>query len=161
MTNPAPSKQRGAALVVGLMMLLALTLIGVTNMGMNSMELRMAGNAQNQTHAFQAAEAGLEVGVGATDANDITTDPQTFPQLDLDMGTPDPNDDSLAVIDSRFIGLIPGRGSGFTTGVACPGSSPERTRCAHFEVRSVGQQAQSNASSTQLQGFYVLAPQAQ
>ena len=65
-------QQRGAALVVGLLMLVALTLIGVTTMGMSSMELRMAGNAQNKSNAFQAAEAGLEVGLGLTDAENIT-----------------------------------------------------------------------------------------
>ncbi|MDH3451795.1 MAG: PilX N-terminal domain-containing pilus assembly protein [Gammaproteobacteria bacterium] len=153
MNNPVLPRQHGAALVVGLMMLLALTLIGVTTMGMNTMELRMANNAQNKSNAFQASEAGLEVGVGLTDANDITTDPQVIPPPVLMNAT--------AVVDSRFVGLIPGRGSGFTAGVACPGSSPERTRCAHFEVRSIGQHLQSNASSMQLQGFYVLAPQAQ
>ncbi len=153
MNNAAFTRQRGAALIVGLMMLLALTLIGVTTMGMNTMELRMANNAQNQTNAFQAAEAGLEVGVGLTDSNDITTNPQII--------TPPLLANATVLVDSRFVGLIPGRGSGFTSGISCPGSSPERTRCAHFEVRSIGQHLASNASSTQLQGFYVLAPQAQ
>jgi len=149
--NNTLSKQRGAALIVGLMMLLALTLIGITTMGMNTMELRMASNAQNKSNAFQAAEAGLEVGVGLTNANDITTNPQVIAAPVLV--------NAAATVNSVFVGLIPGRGSGFTGGVACPGSSPERTRCAHFQVTSVGQHLQSNANSRQLQGFYVLAPQ--
>lgn len=153
MNNTTFRRQRGAALVVGLMMLLALTLIGVTTMGMNTMELRMANNAQNKANAFQAAEAGIEVGVGLTNSNDITTDPQVI--------APPVLSNASVLVDSRFVGLIPGRGSGFTAGVACPGSSPERARCAHFEVRSVGQHLASNASSLQLQGFYVLAPAAQ
>ena len=153
MKTIARSRQRGAALIVGLMMLLALTLIGVTTMGMNTMELRMANNAQNRSNAFQAAEAGLEVGVGQTNANDVTTDPQVIvPPVLLN---------ATATVEARFVGLIAGRGSGFTTGVSCPGSSPERTRCAHFEVNSVGQHLASNASSQQIQGFYVLVPQAQ
>lgn len=143
-------QQRGAALVVGLMMLVALTLIGVTTMGMSSMELRMASNAQNKSNAFQAAEAGLEVGVGTTNAENITSAQAiTSPTLV----------NAMATVNSSFVGLLPGRGSGFTAGVSCPGSSPERTRCAHFQVTSVGQHLQSNASSTQVQGFYVLAPQ--
>jgi len=143
-------QQRGAALVVGLLMLVALTLIGVTTMGMNTMELRMANNAQNKSNAFQAAEAGIEIGLNDTDAENITT-AQTI--------TPPTLVNATAAIDSTFVGLIPGRGNGFTTGVACPGSSPERTRCAHFQITSVGQHLQSNATSTQVQGFYVLAPQ--
>ena len=143
-------RQRGAALVVGLLMLVALTLIGITTMGMNSMELRMASNAQNKSNAFQAAEAGIEVGLSDTDAETITTAQAiTAPTLV----------NATATVNSTFVGLIPGRGSGFTSGVACPGSSPERTRCAHFQITSVGQHLQSNASSTQVQGFYVLAPQ--
>jgi len=145
-------QQRGAALIVGLMMLVALTLIGVTTMGMSSMELRMASNAQNKSNAFQAAEAGLEVGLGSTDAENITSaQALTSPTLV----------NATATVNSSFVGLIPGRGNGFTAGVSCPGSSPERTRCAHFQVTSVGQHLQSNASSTQVQGFYVLAPQRQ
>ncbi|MDH3712631.1 MAG: PilX N-terminal domain-containing pilus assembly protein [Gammaproteobacteria bacterium] len=153
MNNKTFSQQRGAALIVGLMMLLALTLIGITTMGMNTMELRMASNAQNKSNAFQAAEAGLEVGVGLTNANDVTTNPQVI--------TPPTLVNAQATVESVFVGLIPGRGSGFTAGVACPGSSPERTRCAHFQVTSVGQHLQSNANSLQLQGFYVLAPRGQ
>jgi len=143
-------RQRGAALVVGLMMMVALTLIGVTTMGMNTMELRMASNAQNKSNAFQAAEAGIAVGVQQTNAENITSAQSiTAPTLV----------NATATVNSTFVGLMPGRGSGFTTGVACPGSSPERTRCAHFQVTSVGQHLQSNASSTQVQGFYVLVPQ--
>jgi len=145
-------QQRGAALVVGLMMLVALTLIGVTTMGMNTMELRMASNAQNKSNAFQAAEAGLEVGLSLTDAENINAAQPIAPPMLVN---------ATATINSTFVGLIPGRGNGFTSGVACPGSSPERTRCAHFQITSVGQHLQSNASSTQVQGFYVLAPQTQ
>ena len=91
--------------------------------------------------------------MGLTNSNDVNTDPQVIPPPVLN--------NASVLINSRFVGLIAGRGSGFTAGVACPGSSPERTRFAHFEVQSVGQHLQSNASSTQLQGFYVLAPQPQ
>ena len=145
-------QQRGAALVVGLLMLVALTLIGVTTMGMSSMELRMASNAQNKSNAFQAAEAGLEIGLGLTDAENITAAQPIVPPTLVN---------ATATVNASFVGLIPGRGNGFTSGVSCPGSSPERTRCAHFQVTSVGQHLQSNARSMQLQGFYVLAPQAQ
>ena len=142
-------RQHGAALVVGLLMLVALTLIGITTMGMNTMELRMASNAQNKSNAFQAAEAGLEVGLTLTDAENITTAQPIAPPALVN---------ATATVNSTFVGLIAGRGNGFTSGVACPGSSPERTRCAHFQITSVGQHLQSNASSTQVQGFYVLAP---
>jgi type IV pilus assembly protein PilX len=56
----AVARQDGAALVVGLILLLVLTLLAITGMSVATLELRMAGNEQYQERAFQAAEAGLE-----------------------------------------------------------------------------------------------------
>src|SRR3954468_16325720 len=55
-----PAKQRGAALIVGLMMLVVVTLLAVTAVSTSSTELVMAGNEQFRDRAFQAAEAGVE-----------------------------------------------------------------------------------------------------
>lgn len=51
--------QRGAALIVGLIFLVILTLLGVTAMQSSTLEERMAGNARDRNLAFQAAEAAL------------------------------------------------------------------------------------------------------
>src|SRR6476620_7809413 len=53
-------KQRGAARIVGLMMLVVVTLLAVTAVSTSSTELVMAGNEQFRDRAFQAAEAGVE-----------------------------------------------------------------------------------------------------
>ena len=53
-------RQRGAALIVGLMMLVIVTLLAVTAVSTSSTELIMAGNEQFRERAFQAAEAGVE-----------------------------------------------------------------------------------------------------
>jgi type IV pilus assembly protein PilX len=53
------SRQRGAALVIALLMLLVMTVLGVAAMGVTRMEERMAGNARDLDVAFQSAEAGL------------------------------------------------------------------------------------------------------
>lgn len=52
-------KQSGSVLVVSLLMLLVLTIIGVTAMQTNILEERMAGNSRDQSLALQAAEAAL------------------------------------------------------------------------------------------------------
>src|SRR5687768_482561 len=59
--------QRGAALVVGLLLLLVLTLLAISGVNTASMELTMAGNMQYQQNAFQAAETGISqaLAVGA------------------------------------------------------------------------------------------------
>ena len=58
------SRQRGAALVVSLVILIALTLLGVTTMKGSSTELIMANNLMESALAFQAAEVGLNTAEG-------------------------------------------------------------------------------------------------
>lgn len=55
----APRWQRGSALLFSLLILLAMTIIGVAAMQAVSLEERMAGNMRDQSLAFQAAEAAL------------------------------------------------------------------------------------------------------
>ncbi len=52
--------QRGAVLIVSLLILIVLTLIGVTAMGTSGLEEKMAGNNRDLNLAFQAAEAALK-----------------------------------------------------------------------------------------------------
>jgi type IV pilus assembly protein PilX len=54
------NRQTGVVLVISLIMLLLLALIGVTGMQVTSLEEKMAGNAQDQNVAFQAAESTLK-----------------------------------------------------------------------------------------------------
>lgn len=54
--------QRGAILIVSLLLLLVLSLIGVTAVQTTALEEKMAGNMRNQNLAFQAAEAALRAG---------------------------------------------------------------------------------------------------
>ncbi|HET8692290.1 MAG TPA: PilX N-terminal domain-containing pilus assembly protein, partial [Steroidobacteraceae bacterium] len=56
----APRRQQGAALVIGLVLLLVLTILAVSGVFTSTMELRMVGNTQNQERAFQAAEVAIE-----------------------------------------------------------------------------------------------------
>jgi len=54
-----PRHERGAILVSALLMLLVLTVIGVSVMQITRMQERMAGNTRDLNLAFQGAEAGL------------------------------------------------------------------------------------------------------
>lgn len=55
-------RQRGAALIVGLIMLLLLTLIGVAGLRDTLLQEKMAGNMRDREMALQAAEAALRAG---------------------------------------------------------------------------------------------------
>lgn len=68
--------QQGAVLIVSLLILLMMTVIGVTAMQTNFMEEKMAGNFRDVNLAFQAAEAALR------DAeDDISSTPPRFTGL--------------------------------------------------------------------------------
>ena len=57
------SRQRGAALVVALVLLMILTVLGISGMTTATLQLTMAGNAQFHQQAFQAAETGLAIAI--------------------------------------------------------------------------------------------------
>ena len=52
-------RQSGVVLVISLVMLLLLTLIGITGMNSTTLEEKMAGNMRDRNIAFQAAESTL------------------------------------------------------------------------------------------------------
>ena len=57
-------KQDGAALVVGLILLVVITVLAISGMSTATTELAMARNDQINENAFQAAEQGLAIALG-------------------------------------------------------------------------------------------------
>lgn len=70
------TSQRGVSLVIALVMLLVLTLIGVSSMNTAIVELKMAGSMQQQGFALNRADEALRV--GEEDVLAIVTDPIAF-----------------------------------------------------------------------------------
>lgn len=65
MTRPMTRQshaQRGAVLVVSMLMLLVLTLVGITAMQLSTQQEKMSGNSRDMDIALQAAEAALRFG---------------------------------------------------------------------------------------------------
>ncbi len=58
--GPIKQKQQGVVLVISLIMLLVMTLIGITGMNTTILEEKMAGNFRDKGIAFQAAESALK-----------------------------------------------------------------------------------------------------
>ena len=136
--NPPPSArvQRGATLIVGLVLLLVLTVVGVSGMNTATMEINMAANTQFQQDAFQMTEDGLDTVIAR---RDYTTDgPRT---LDWIGDTPF---DRRAVTEYRI-----------NTGVPDAAFSAGEVEAFHFDVRSVGR-GPRNAQSEHVQSFYVI-----
>ncbi|MFW2371883.1 MAG: pilus assembly PilX family protein [Gammaproteobacteria bacterium] len=66
----AIKNQTGAALVVGMIVLLVMTLLGVSTMSTMTTELKMANNAQTHNTAFQIAASGLNAALDVTSTVD-------------------------------------------------------------------------------------------
>lgn len=56
--STAHTKQKGAVLLVSMVLLLMLTIMAITVASNSSLQQRMSANAQDQNIAFQAAETG-------------------------------------------------------------------------------------------------------
>jgi type IV pilus assembly protein PilX len=71
--TPALPHQSGAVLPISLIMVLLLTMIGVTGMQTTSLEEKMAGNSRERNLAFQAAESALREGENFLTAASLPT----------------------------------------------------------------------------------------
>ncbi len=56
-------EEKGVALVLALLMLLVLTLIGISSISTTNFETSISGNERVRTDAFYAAEAGIQVAI--------------------------------------------------------------------------------------------------
>lgn len=152
---PAPRRQRGAALVVGLILLLVLTILAVSGVFTATSELRMAGNQQQQELAFQAAETGLERAFIAADLNTsvvqnacgtVAANPDCPPE---EVDAADPN-------MGRFSWEIRPDGDDDAPGTAV-GMSIGSFQAYYFVAESTGE-GPGDARSVHEQGFYVVGP---
>lgn len=89
-------KQRGSVLIVALVVLLVLTLLGISGMDTTVMQERMASNMQEGLSSFQAAEAGLRD--GEADARDTLSLATVF-KSDCTNGLCEPADPSTSSYD--------------------------------------------------------------
>jgi type IV pilus assembly protein PilX len=137
-TNTLPSAQHGATLVIGLVLLLIMTLLGITGLSSSTVDLAMAGNSQNAQNSFQAAESTIEVelrlGAAGQDA------PRVNENYDFGGG-------ARGRAETAFQ----------STQLPPPGYSLTEYQADHYLITSTGSAARS-ASSTHLQGFYVVVP---
>jgi Tfp pilus assembly protein PilX len=67
-TQHTVHRQSGMVLIVSLIILLLLTIIGVSGLRTTNLEERMAGNDRDQSVAFQAAETALRAGEAQANA---------------------------------------------------------------------------------------------
>jgi Tfp pilus assembly protein PilX len=62
-------EEKGVVLVIALLMMLVLTLIGISSIGTTNFETSISGNERVRTDAFYAAEAGIQVAINQVPDN--------------------------------------------------------------------------------------------
>ena len=137
-----PNQQRGAALVVGLILLVILTMLALTGTNTSRTELVMAQNEQFRKNAALAASAGIERAIGALGA--VPAVPGAAPTL------------------VENVALVPGEAERYTTTsryvgdeMNLPQSSANRFIGLHYEITSDGTSVR-DANDRLVQGIMVV-----
>jgi type IV pilus assembly protein PilX len=96
MIGKLPRRQRGAVMITALMILLLMTVFGVSTMDSNILEERMAGNMRDRNTAFQAAESALRTAenwistqTSLPNVRDVTDSSDKSPLWDVSTAHPD------------------------------------------------------------------------
>jgi type IV pilus assembly protein PilX len=140
-----PRSQAGAALVVGLMLLVVITLLAIAGMNTSTLELQMAGNVQFRQNAFQAAETGLAV-VRGDITKRIIDGVISVPVTTMTSGQPETY--KVDITQSCADGMW---------GPAPPGYSITKDQKTVFDAASTGTSARG-AKAVVVESFYEVTP---
>lgn len=150
MMNARP--QQGAALIVGLLMLVVITVLAVSGMNTATTELAMARNDQNYENAFQAAENGLESALATNNFSTVGPVTVTPPQTNYEVVS--------ATIQYEESTLVPDRAFSLGAGSGIAAYHFQATSQAEFRV-SPGNVTDRDAAAVHTQAFYIVGPGSQ
>lgn len=143
------NRQQGAALVVGLMLLVVITVLAISGMNTATTELALARNDQYYENAFQAAETGianaLAQGAFSTAAATTATD---YVGSNESYSTTVQYEESTIVPDRSF---SMGVGSGISAYHFLATSQAESSRL-------LGSETDRDATAVHAQAFYIVGP---
>ena len=145
-----PGKQNGAALIVGLILMVVITILAISGMNTATTELAMARNDQSYENAFQAAETGLEMAISQGRFN-------TLVNVNLAQ-TVNTYDSVTAVINFEDTTLVPDRAfsMGVGSGIAAYHFNAVSTAESKFDPGGTDR----DASAVHTQAFYDVGPEA-
>ena len=143
------NKQQGAALVVGLMLLVVITILAISGMNTATTELAMARNDQAYENAFQAAEMGLETAL--SQGQFVTTEETTLPQ------TINPNQNVSTTLRYEDSTIVPDKA--FSLGVGSGIAAYHFLATSESEFRrDPNNETDRDSTATHTQAFYVVGP---
>ncbi len=141
---PARSRERGAVLFIGLIMLIVMTLLAVSGIRMSTSNLKVVGNMQVQTEAITAAQQGIDNVMASAD-NFYT--PAAGNYL-VDVNNDGKADYSVAVLAPSCLRMIPVEG--YSAEFA-----PFAPKDTYWNIQSTATDASTGVSVTVNQGVRV------
>ena len=142
-------RQRGAALVVGLLLLVVVTVLAISGMNTATTELALARNDMAYENAVQAAETGLATalsqGAFATSASQVLEQ------------TPTSNENISTTIEFEDSSIVPDKAFSLGAGSGIAAYHFVATSEADF-VRNPGNTTDRDSSAVHTQAFYVVGP---
>ena len=150
MTNRLPKRQRGAALVIGLLLLVVITVLAISGMNTATTELAMARNDQAYEDAFQLAERGLEDALSQGLFNTAGMAPITQNVTATQSYT--------ATIQYEDSTLVPDAAFSLGVGTGISAYHFNVTSQAEFR-RDAGNETDRDAEATHTQAFYIVGPE--
>jgi len=144
------NKQRGAVLVISLLLLVVITTLAISGMNTATTELAMARNDQNYEYAFQAAETGLETAIAQGGFN-------TLVETDLGQNVINANDEVTTKIRFEDSTLVPDRA--FSLGVGSGVSAYHFLATAEAKSKRAAAGTDRDSSARHTQAFYVVGPE--
>lgn len=143
------ARQNGAALVIGLILMVVITVLAISGMNTATTELAMARNDQSYENAFQAAETGLEAALSQGRFD-------TLVNVNLTQ-TVNAYDSVTAIVSFEDTTLVPDRAfsMGAGSGIAAYHFNAVSTAASKFAAGGTDK----DASAVHTQSFYIVGPE--
>ena len=142
-----PVRQSGVALFATLIILLVITVLATSSIGVTSLEQTMAVNAQAENMAFQASESVINQAMA--DDSVLLRAIEIAPDWEPVLGLVGPPVDSSAAVKHMGTGFV----SGFSLGLESGMFGAYR-----FEIVGTGTVGSTNIQVGTTQGVYKVAP---
>lgn len=159
-------RQQGVVLVISLLLLLVITLVGISSLSTTTLEEKMTSNMQAKHVVFQAADADIEEGVDDTDflwaAYTRGLDPANLETLSLDLDVnasfaEDANGDAIAIdlstnqVTAEFKGnTVPVGDNATSLRMGASGY-----QLYHYYLEGTAELIDQNARAVHVQGAYL------
>ena len=165
--NASMRRQKGATLLIGLIMLVLLTLMAVTSFRLGRSNLQIVGNMQFRNETLRAAEESVEAAISTPTA--VSTPSTSNVDVNAD-GTPDvavtitPTLTQAHVLKNSALDLTNSGQLGCTVGQAqafgVVGAATGNSLCARtlYDLKVVAKEAATNTSVELHQGVSIQVP---